>query len=465
MLEILKRRSKSSREHLVEPLHENTQHLDRVDHIVTLLLQSRYEEIESTTDDLALRFHPLVRHLRNQSDVSLKTLADIWVAQTAPLLAIARMKADMQDLGGRTQAVAGAVSELSSSIGEIGRATDEVARESVGVHNRVDESAAAADQAVVSIGKSADAVGDLSHKVDALNGSIDHIAGIVKAIEAIASQTNLLALNATIEAARAGEAGRGFAVVAGEVKALSTQTAKATEDIRQRILGLQNGMKDIVEAMRAGRDTVEAGSSSVQGAGTMIKTINAMVDEVSRNMATVAAVVQQQMAATNEVDAAIGATANMSKDALHAIERLAWTMDRVGEVVQPKLQEHSKNLTDHMLVQLARSDHASFKKRVIDTLNGRGQAKAPELPDHHGCRFGKWYDSIKNAELRSSSAYRRIEQPHLRVHASGKEALALFHAGDFEAAVRAADEMDRASEEVFAALEEMAELLIAREDR
>lgn len=70
------------------------------------------------------------------------------------------------------------------------------------------------------------------HQVKEYAKSITNLVGMV---QAIADQTRLLSLNASIEAARAGDAGKGFAVVANEVRNLSEQSAKTTEEISQAI--------------------------------------------------------------------------------------------------------------------------------------------------------------------------------------------------------------------------------------
>ena len=116
--------------------------------------------------------------------------------------------------------------------------------------------------------------------VQGLQKSAGRIGEVVGLINTIAQQTNLLALNATIEAARAGEAGRGFAVVASEVKSLASQTAKATEEISEQIADIQKVAGDAINA---------------------IQTIGGIIGEVNEVATAIAAAVQEQGAATQEI--------------------------------------------------------------------------------------------------------------------------------------------------------------------
>ncbi|NWH05228.1 methyl-accepting chemotaxis protein [Desulfobacter latus] len=120
----------------------------------------------------------------------------------------------------------------------------------------------------------------VSSKVDELGRAASEISKVTETIADISEQTNLLALNATIEAARAGEAGKGFAVVAGEIKALAQQTAEATKEISDKILGVQTTTSESV---------------------TAIESIVKIINEINEIVTAVASAIEEQAATTQEI--------------------------------------------------------------------------------------------------------------------------------------------------------------------
>ncbi len=131
------------------------------------------------------------------------------------------------------------------------------------------------------VAKNAVSVACLTNEtVKKLGESSSEIGNVIKVITSIAQQTNLLALNATIEAARAGEAGKGFAVVANEVKELAKQTAKATEEIGQKIEAIQGDTKGAVKA---------------------IEQISTIIDQINDISNSIASAVEEQTVTTNEI--------------------------------------------------------------------------------------------------------------------------------------------------------------------
>jgi len=152
--------------------------------------------------------------------------------------------------------------------------------------------------------------------VQSLADSASRISVVVDLIQTIASQTNLLALNATIEAARAGEAGRGFAVVASEVKNLASQTAKATEEIRQQIVSMQEVTTTAVSAIR---------------------NISSTIGEINDVTTAIAAAVEEQGAATREIarniQHAAGGTSEVSSNIVGVSTASAEAGAAAGEVL------------------------------------------------------------------------------------------------------------------------------------
>jgi len=196
-----------------------------------------------------------------------------------------------EELTATSQQMASSAEQTSAQASTVSQSSEQVSKNVQEVATGAEEMAASIKEIALNANEAAKVTSEAVKIADTTNKAITRlgessaeIGQVIKVITSIAEQTNLLALNATIEAARAGEAGKGFAVVANEVKELANQTAKATEDISQKIQDIQG---------------------NTGGAIDEIGKITGIINQINDIANTIASSVEEQTATTNEMSRSV----------------------------------------------------------------------------------------------------------------------------------------------------------------
>lgn len=230
---------------------------------------------------------------------------------------------------------------------------------------------------------------------------VSSIMEAVKGIAVIARQSKLLSFNASVEAARAGEHGKGFAVVAEEVQNLSNSTSQLLRQIEEKIETFGNISKSLAESAKKSLETSTH--------------INEKFDDFNRHISKT-----------------------------------------VGKNRETVMEISATN--DEVFMSLAKLDHVIWK--INTYISVLAQEPSFSFVDHFNCRLGKWYYQGEGKKSFSNlSSYGALEGCHAKVHDGTRKIFDYLSDADanMDSIAEGAEEMERASEEVFEALDQMLE--------
>lgn len=395
-------------------------------------------------------------NLRNESD--LQRTVGYSVQASESMAAVSRITGDVRDTQEHTKMMAAAVDELDVSTNQISTTASLAATEVAQASDLMMDGRSNVHKTSEAMHDIASAMEKTEKEASLVTSAVEQITDFIGTIDGIAQQTNLLALNATIEAARAGDAGKGFAVVAAEVKGLSGETQKATEQIGSLIENLSSVAVNLSSCVEQARSSVSVAEELTTLTDSITSQASELASKTSQNITDIAGALSEQSSATKEIARGVTQIVGVCDTAAgHANDVIA-AVSKSQTIINQQFDVLDKLDIPNYVLHRAKSDHFLWKKNLSEMLVGLNNLTEHELADHRSCRLGKWYDAVDDHSIKQHPAFREMEKPHSDVHSHGKRAAALFASGDRVGAQEEVSKMEDASLEVVRLLD----ILISR---
>ncbi len=189
--------------------------------------------------------------------------------------------------------------------------------------------------------------------------------------------------------------------------------------------------------------------------GQQINDVGEQIFSVNTRMEDIAAVLDEQRAATSEISGQVNRIASRASRAKDSTDAVIEAVGCSEALIEDQFACLEGKAIPNMVLHRAKSDHVMWKKRLAEMMVGLNSLTAGELSDHHSCRLGKWYDQITDPVLKNQPAFTKIAGPHKRVHTHGKAVAEAHNRGDEDRAREEFEQMELASHEVLELLDEL----------
>ncbi len=353
--------------------------------------------------------------------------------------------------------IATAAEEMSQTISDIAKNAAQAKETSTNAMTIAEKGKDIALGAVTTMNSVNLTTSELSSLIANLNGRVNEIGNILLVINDIADQTNLLALNAAIEAARAGEQGRGFAVVADEVRKLAERTKTATTEISAKITAVQSQSERTTSSMEMTFVEVNKTTELMNQVGNVLHEIVNANHDVRDQISRIATAVDEQSATAEDVVKSVETMSNISQTMESGTVEIMKEITKMitsAEVLRKAITGFITRGGELLILDLAKTDHRLWVNRISFCIKGHERIDPNTLADHTTCRLGKWYYAEGRDFCGHMHSFQKMEQPHKRLHALGKEIVSIYNTGNVLRAKELYRELEALSDEIIGALNE-----------